>query len=81
MLRAHLQHVDVLADYVNVFGAHHFGDYRQTGFLLGLAQYLQRFQAESLKIIRRSARLVSAAAQHGGARPFHSVGGIQQLLA
>ena len=53
-----------LFDDLDVFFTHHFSHDRQTRLPTRFLEQAQRFDAESLKVVRRSARFVSAAAQH-----------------
>src|SRR5579863_3019217 len=79
--RTNLEHVDVLTDDVGILSTHHLGDHGQAGFLLGFAQNLQRFDAETLEIVGRSPRLISAAAQHGSSCLLDGMSGLEKLLA
>jgi hypothetical protein len=79
--RADLEHVGVLTDQVHVFGAHDLGYHREAGEFTSFAQNLQRFNSQSLELIRRGARFVGSAAQHGSAGALYAARGLQQLFA
>src|SRR5579859_1899163 len=79
--RAYLEHIGVLANQVHIFGAHDLSDHRQASEFASFAQDLQRLNSETLKLVGRSAGLIGAAAQHGGASALDSLGRLQQLLA
>src|SRR4029077_13816700 len=79
--RAHLEHVGVLTDQLDVFGAHHLRDHRQAGFLARLAEDFKRFFTQALEIVGRGARLVGASAEQAGSRFLHGMRGGNELLA
>ena len=58
-----------------------FGHDAKAGFLRASARYLQSLLAQALEGVRRSARLVGAAAQHLRSGGLHGPGGFQNLLA
>ena len=53
----------------------------KSGFFAGLAQNLERLQAQALEVVGRGAWLVGSAAQHGGTRPLYRVRRVEQLRA
>src|SRR5580658_31335 len=78
---ADLEHIGVLADQVHIFGTHDLGYDWKAGEFASFAQNLQSFDPQALKLIRRGARFIGSAAQHGGARALHSVRSFEQLFA
>jgi fumarate hydratase class II len=55
--------------------------HRKASEFTSFAQDLQRFNSQALELIRRGARLIGPAAQHGRACALHPLRSLQQLLA
>ena len=64
--RSDLQNVGDLGDMLDVALAEHFGDDLESGLLPSEGEEAQAFLPETLKFIRRGARLVGASAEDGG---------------
>ena len=79
--RADLDHVRVFFDQVERFVVDGFGDDAEAEFVADFGQDFQPGLAEALKTVRRSARLVSAAAKEAHARGFHVLRDFERLLA
>ena len=79
--RADLDHVGPLGDQAQGFVVDGFGDDPQAEFVPDFGHDLQRFKAQALECIGRSARLVSAAAEELRAGCGHLLGDSERLLA
>ena len=78
--RADLKDVRDLRDMLDIAFAKHLRDDLEPGLLAGEGKQPKAFLAESLKFVRRSARLVGAAAQDGRARRLHRLGRAEKLF-
>jgi len=76
---ADLQDVGVLGDQGDVVFRHHLGDNGEAGLLTGARQQLEPLKTETLKCIRRAARLEGASAKNAGACTAHMIGGGHEL--
>ena len=79
--RADLQNVGIRSEQRNLRLVHHLADHQQTAPVRRLAHHFEAFFAESLKAVRRAARLECAAANDARAAVGDDVGGALDLIA
>src|SRR5215217_5667735 len=61
---ANLKTIRVLFDHRQIAGVHHFRNHREAGFRAGFSEKSQSIFTQSLKTVRRSARLKCASAEN-----------------